>query len=192
MSKHPTGPPRATLCRGADSGAHRIAVKSPAADERRGQSAQAKPIRVTSGSPHSVQQIIVPTDFSPADITLIRRAIRLGDIIETKVTVLHVLDINDPRRTNYCGCAADFMRQLKTDAEQQMQELMDHLAEEGIQAESLTVEGLPARQILAVLQQASLLVLRKPIAKPFWRLFSKRTAQQVLEEATCSLMFCPS
>lgn len=84
------------------------------------------------------------------------------------------------------------MRQLKTDAEQQMQELMDHLAQEGIEAESLTVEGLPAREILNVLQQASVLVLRSPIAKPFWRLFSKRTPQQVLEEARCTLMLCPS
>ncbi len=177
---------------GVLAAADRSLVKPPSVGKRCAKPAQAKSISANSASANPIEQIIVPADFSPADLQLVHKAVMLGDILETKVTILHVLDINDPRWANYCGCAADFMRRLKTDAEQQMQELMDHLAQEGIVAESLTVEGLPAREILNVLQQASLLVLRSPIAKPFWRLFSKRTPQQVLEEARCTLMLCPS
>lgn len=192
MNKHTSARPARTACTGAGEGADRSLLKPPTVGKQRAKSTQTEPMPATAASANLVQQIIVPTDFSPADIRLVHRAIMLGDIFEIRVTVLHVIDINDPRWANYSGSAADFMRQLKTDAEQHMRELLDGLAEEGIEVEPLTVEGLPGREILKVLQPASLLLTGRPTAKPFWRLFSKRTVQQVLQEARCTLMICPS
>ncbi len=82
------------------------------------------------------------------------------------------------------------MRQLKADAEQHMKVLVTALAEEGLQARSLMVEGLPGAEILNLLHPRSLLLMERPAKKPFWRWFSKRTDQHLLEEAQSALMIC--
>ncbi len=192
MSNKTTARPEARGCRGARlRGADRLSKRAPVEDHC-AKSDQGKPMCAGGVSAHLVEQIVVPTDFSPADLRLAHKAAMLGEVFGTKVTLLHVIDINDPRWVSYCGSAAEFTRQLKLDAEKHMQELVTDLAHDGIKVESLTVEGLPGREILNLLQQACLLIIGKPVSKPFWRLFSKRTIQQLLEEARCKLMICPS
>jgi hypothetical protein len=138
-----------------------------------------------------VESIVLPTDFSNADNQLLHRAVLLAQLFDTKITLLHVIDINDPRWSTYCGCATDFMRQVQTEAESHMHELLMWFANEPVEIKPVTLEGLPCSEILQRLPPSSLLLLRKPVPKPFWRLFSKRTAQRLLDEAQCALMVCP-
>jgi len=138
-----------------------------------------------------VESIVVPTDFSNADNQLLHRALLLAQVFDTKITLLHVIDINDPRWSTYCGCAADFMRQLRAQAESHMRELLMWFANQPVEIKSLTLEGLPCDEILQRLPPSSLLLMRKPVPKAFWRLFSKNTAQRLLDEAQCPLMVCP-
>ena len=95
------------------------------------------------------------------------------------------------RWSTYWGCATDFMRKLKADAERKMSELLIWFAHQPVENKPLTVQGLPCDEILKLLTGSSLLLMRQPIPKPLWRLFSQKTAQRLLDEAQCSSMVCP-
>ncbi len=138
-----------------------------------------------------VESIVVPTDFSAADNQLLHKAVLLAQLFDAGITILHVIDRNDPRWSTYCGCATDFMRQLKADAERQMSQLLIWFADQALEIKPLTVEGLPCDEILKLLTGSSLLLIRKPVPKPIWRLFSKKTPHRLLDEAQCALMVCP-
>jgi hypothetical protein len=116
----------------------------------------------------------------------------LAQVLDTKIILLHVIDINDPGWATYCGCAAEFMRHLKTEAERHMRELLSSLGRQAVEIKLLVVEGLPCQEILHALRPSSLLLIPRPTPKRFWRLFSKKTCERLLEDAKCTLMVCPS
>ncbi len=138
-----------------------------------------------------LESIVVPKDFSAAHKQLLHKALLLAQMFDAGIIILHVIDINDQRWSAYCGCATDFMRQLKADAQRQMSELLIWFANQPVEIKPLTVEGLPCDEILKLLTGSSLLLIRKPVPKPLWRLFSKKTPQRLLDEAQCALMVCP-
>ncbi len=168
------------------------AVTRFAAGTERAEHSLSLPTQTSLVQEPPIQELLVPTDFSSADARLFPRARMLAQVFEMKATLLHVIDINDPAWLRYSGTAADFMRQLRGKAHQSMNTLAAVLAKAGVEITTLNLEGLPWEEITHALKPDSLLLIRKPTAKPFWRLFSKRTLQRVLAEARCALMVCPT
>ncbi len=179
-------------CTGAKSDVRAESMKLPLDGTCRAAAAHTWPMAATCSPESHVEAVVLPTDFSVEDIQLLHRAAVLADAFETKIILLHVIDINDPAWLSYAGTSDEFMHQLEIEAEQRMRELASVLARRAVEIKCLTVEGLPCEEILNVLTPSSLLLLRKPVQKPFWRLFSKRTAQRVMDEAQCPLVICPS
>ncbi len=114
----------------------------------------------------------------------------LARLFQAKVTLLHVIDINDPAWAKYSGTSVDFMRHLRAKAQQHMQEAANLFRNEAVEMEPLIVEGLPSEEIIGAVEPSCLLLLGLPIRKPFWRMFSKRTSEQLLRRARCALMLC--
>ncbi len=137
----------------------------------------------------AIERILLPTDFAPEDSQTLRQAVSMARLFGVELVVLHVIDINDPAWASYVGSSANFMRELRARAHANMQQLLVFLAKEPITVRALLVEGLPPAEILKCARDSSaLLVVRRPHPKPFWKLFSKRTAQRVLDEAECAVL----
>jgi nucleotide-binding universal stress UspA family protein len=69
-----------------------------------------------------------------------------------------------------------------------MDQLVLSLAGEPIQLEFLIVDGLPPEEIVKRTPDFDLVVLSRPRVKPVWRLFSKKTAQRVMDRARCEVL----
>ena len=143
----------------------------------------------TSPSPERMNKtILLPTDFSPGDNKVIQQAVALARVLEARLTLLHVIDVNDPAWLKFAGSSDEFMRQLRTKAHAEMHLLVESLADEPIEVGSLIVEGLPCEEIAQRTPDFDLVIVSRPRPERFWRLFSKRTAQRVIDRAECGVL----
>lgn len=133
-------------------------------------------------------RILVPIDFSPRDAKGLKHAAALARLLRAKLTLFHVIDVNDPARVKFAGSSDDFVRSLRAKAYAQMDRLVEFMTGESLEVESLIVEGLPWEKILQRARSCDLLIMTKPRPKPFWRLFSKKTTQRVMEQAECAVL----
>ena len=136
----------------------------------------------------SIERILVPTDFSASSLKAVDLALALTLQWGTALTVLHVIDVNSGCAT---GAAEDLMRKLWEKAFEQMGRLASSFPRE-IEVHTSLEEGLPCEQIVEKSREADLIILPKNNGKPGWNLFSKRTVEAVVEEASCPVMLvCP-
>jgi nucleotide-binding universal stress UspA family protein len=135
-----------------------------------------------------IKTILLPTDLSPGDTKVVQQAAALARVFEAKLTLLHIIDVNDPSWLKFAGSADDFMRQLRTKAHSEMDHLVESVAGEPIAVGSLIVEGMPWEEIAKRTRDFDLVIMGQPRPKPFWRLFSKRTAQRVVDRAECGVL----
>lgn len=147
----------------------------------------AKP-RLSSHLPdHPIARILVPTDFSPCAAKAVEFAVALAGQCLASLTLLHVIDIN----TQYAGAeslpAAEMMKRLWEKGASQMSNLASALSEQ-VETQTALEEGLPWEQIVERSRQADLVILGRDKPKPVWKLFSKHTAQRVIEHAECPVL----
>ncbi len=135
-----------------------------------------------------LRRVLVPTDFSPTEAKTLDHAVALARLLDAKLILLHVVDINDPAWSKYAGSSDDFMRQLWTKARAEMDRLTKSLASEPLDVEAIIVEGIPVEEIVRHIQDSDLLVVGRPQPKPFWRFFSKETARRTMERAECGVL----
>jgi nucleotide-binding universal stress UspA family protein len=137
---------------------------------------------------YSVKRILVPTDFSPRDTKAVQQAVAMARVFDARLTLLHVIDINDPAWLKFAGSSGAFMRQLRTKAHSEMDRLRASLSGESIEVESLITEGLPPEEIVQRTHDADLVIMGRPRSQRWWRLFSKKTAQRVIDQAECGVL----
>jgi nucleotide-binding universal stress UspA family protein len=130
----------------------------------------------------------VPTDFSTASQTAVRKAVDLAHHYGGIILLLHVIDLN--AHTPPVGPAndAELRARLWKEAQEQMDRQASALKAEAIEVKPVMREGLPAEEILQVANACDLIVIGKPKHKSFLNLFSRRTVETVLKEAPCSVM----
>jgi len=61
-----------------------------------------------------------------------------------------------------------------------------------VDAQTAIEEGLPWEQIIEKSLQSDVLILGKSRSRPGFHLFSKHTAQRVIENATCPVIVVPN
>ena len=136
---------------------------------------------------HVVRKILVPTDFSASSARALEFAVPLARQCQAELTILHVIDINAQSAHSEYTPAADLMKGLWETGFQEMGKLAFSLDGQ-VDAQTAVEEGLPFEQIIEKSREVDLLVVGKPGPKPGWKLFSKRTAERVIEHAACPVI----
>lgn len=131
-----------------------------------------------------IRNILVPTDFSPTSTRAVEHAVALANHYGAALTILHVIDIN---AQTGAGTAADLMKRLWDEGSTKVGELAWSLSGK-VEAQTTLAEGLPCEVIIENSKKVDLLVLGKSRAKRGWKLFSRRTAQRVIENAACPVL----
>jgi nucleotide-binding universal stress UspA family protein len=131
-----------------------------------------------------IRTILVPTDFSPAAVKALERAVALAGQCGAVLTILHVVDINAPAQWE---TAAHLMQRLWTEGSAQMAQVAASLDGRAM-AQTMVQEGLPVEEIVERSRGFDLVVLGRSRDQGRLKLFSKRTAQRVSKRAACPVM----
>lgn len=132
--------------------------------------------------------ILVPVNFSPATPAAVKRAIGLARLCGGSVTLLYVMDLN--LHTPLVGPAnADKLKdRLARDGQELLLNTINDFKDEGVKICALITEGLPHQEISEAARHSDLIVIGKNRRSSFWNLFSRRTVEAVLDEATCPVL----
>jgi nucleotide-binding universal stress UspA family protein len=134
-----------------------------------------------------IKHILVATDFSASSAGAIERAVGIANQCGADLTILHVVDINAQVEAEECGT---FMRRIWDEGSSQMGQLAWSLSGQ-VEARTMIEQGLPWEAIVERSREFDLVILGKSSAKTRNRLFSKHTAQRVIEGAACPVMVVP-
>ncbi len=126
----------------------------------------------------------MPIDFSPSSAEAVECAVTIANQCNAALTLLHVVDINAQARS---GSAEELMQRLWGEGSTRMRQLAWSLGSR-VEAQTTLEEGLPWYRIVEKSRAFDLLILGKSRAKTGRKLFSKRTAQRVIENAGCPVM----
>jgi nucleotide-binding universal stress UspA family protein len=135
-----------------------------------------------------LQNILVPTDFSPASEKTISFAAEFAAHCGARLTVLHVVDINSPQASAHAGNAESLMDRLWKEGVARMASLADELSRQKILAETILVEGLPWEQISNYSKGFDLTVLTRTPVRRRWGFFSRHTARRCIESLACPVL----
>jgi nucleotide-binding universal stress UspA family protein len=147
-----------------------------------------KPVDLELEPGGRVKRILVPTDFSPCSDVAVTRAVEIALRCNAMLTILHVIDINSPAAARYSGTADALMKGLWDRGLSALCNLTKHLADSKIKNQTRVVEGLPAEAIIETSAGYDLLVIGRQHSRSPWRLFSRHTAQRVIESAKCPVL----
>ena len=157
----------------------------PSVDNRRSMRLQTRSGQGDGRPDRFLRKILVPTDFSPCSARALEFAVSLATQCQAALTILHVIDIN--MQSAHGLPDADSMKRLWEAGFQELGKLAFALNGR-VDAQTAVEEGLPCELIIEKSRGADLLVLGKPGPKPGWKLFSKHTAQRVIEHAACPVI----
>src|SRR5260221_6234557 len=132
-----------------------------------------------------IRRILVPTNFSPCSAEALDRAILMARQWNAAITLLHVIDINPPTGSSHCGTADELMRQLCINGISELARLKESLVPSEVPIQTLLVEGLPCEEIVENSSGFDLLVINESQPKSAWNLFSRHSAQRVIELPKC-------
>ena len=134
-----------------------------------------------------IKKILVATDFSPPAAAAVDHAVTLANRLEAKLTILHVIDINTQAHS---GPADQLMQRVWAEGSARMGKLACSLRGQ-TEAQTVIQEGLVWEEIVEQSRDFDLVVLGGNRAKARWNLFSKQTAQRVVDKAACPVLVVP-
>ena len=144
----------------------------------------------------SFREILCATDFSPASIAALQRALVLAQQSGGRLTILHVLD-GFPYETVYSGFRAsrliDDYRGLVAQVSRELRTVIPQEALNWCDVRTRVVSGVPHRAILstAVEIKPDLIVMGLPARSALDTVFMGSTTSPVLREAECPVLTEP-
>jgi nucleotide-binding universal stress UspA family protein len=136
----------------------------------------------------SLDSILFATDFSPSAETARLYVQALGDRYQSKVRLMHVVDLGTAFKAPDAGLSIDVFRRF---GEASLTRLQNELASEKIRVETLLCEGVdPAAEILKATHDKSvnLLVIGTRGHKGLARLVLGSTAEELIHQARCPIL----
>jgi nucleotide-binding universal stress UspA family protein len=95
------------------------------------------------------KHILVPTDFSDYANYALDYAIELAKTLQARLTLLHVIHLRPLLRGNIDTSAiASYLLEIKTETQQHMQTLLNRVHQEGLQGETVVIQGVPLQAII--------------------------------------------
>jgi nucleotide-binding universal stress UspA family protein len=135
----------------------------------------------------AIRKILVPTDFSAASSKAVEHAVAIANQCNAALTILHVIDINAQASPQGFGSGQELMNHLWTEGSARMGQLAWSLCGQ-VEAQTAVQEGLPWEEIVERSHDFDLVLLGGSRGRKRWNLFSKHTAQRVLENAACPVV----
>jgi nucleotide-binding universal stress UspA family protein len=137
----------------------------------------------------SVRKILVPIDFSPASKTALWYALRIAETRNSEITLLHVLEPQDPAALAGRPAAAAFSEQELADAEEALRCLADSAkATSGVG--TILRTGVPTHEIIEAAKELDVdLIVISTHGFTGWKRFHLgSTAERVARAATCPVL----
>ena len=134
-----------------------------------------------------VRKVLVATNFSPPSAKAVEQAAALADQCHAALTILHVIDINAQPAAGRSGRATDLMKDRWAEGAAQMRQVAESLSGR-VEAQTALEEGLPWEQLVERSAEFDLLVLGRSRTKKAWKVFSRHTAQRVMDHAACPVL----
>jgi nucleotide-binding universal stress UspA family protein len=136
----------------------------------------------------TLDTILLATDFSPSAETARMYAQALAERYQSRVRVMHVIDLMAAFKTSDAGVSIDFFRRL---GEESLDRVKKELDSEHIRAEAVLCEGTdPATEILRATEGSlvNLLVIGTRGHKGLARLVLGSTAEELIHQAGCPIL----
>jgi nucleotide-binding universal stress UspA family protein len=136
----------------------------------------------------TLDTILFATDFSPSAETAKMYVQALAERYQSRVRLMHVVDLMGAFKTSDAGVSIDFFRRL---GEESLGRLKKEMDSEHIRAEAVLCEGKdPATEILRAAQgtHLNLLVIGTRGHKGVARLVLGSTAEELIHQAGCPIL----
>jgi nucleotide-binding universal stress UspA family protein len=141
-------------------------------------------------------KLLVATDFSPQTRKLLQVARRLGAALSAQVWLVHAMTPAPGVRDYGAGERRDGHEGEADSRNEQrlVREAAASLREAGIAATGLTVEGPPAKEILAQAKalDADMIIVGSHGFGAVFRLLLGSVSEKVLEKAACPVLIVPA
>ena len=138
-----------------------------------------------------VQHVLVPIDFSATADRALEYAIALGQQLQARLTLLHVLDLTPVTMDEMTpAVVATYLDDLETDAQHLLQASLERVQRAGLQAESLLVQGTPTQTILdtAGEQGVDLIIMGTHGRTGLAHVFLGSVAEHVVRQGPCPVL----
>jgi len=139
----------------------------------------------------SVRKILVPTDFSPASKKALWYALRIAEVRNSEITLLHVLEPKDPAALAGRAAAAAISEQDLANPEEALHGLADSAkAVSAVVTNSIFRTGVATHEIIEAAKELDVdLVVIATHGLTGWKRFALgSTAERVAGAATCPVL----
>ena len=136
----------------------------------------------------NVRKILVPTDFSPASKTALWYALRIAEVRNSEITLLHVLEPQDPAVLADPRAAVSFSEQ---ESEEALRGLVDSAKTVGaVRTNSMFRTGVATHEIIEAAKELDVdLIVIATHGFTGWKRFALgSTAERVARAATCPVL----
>jgi len=136
----------------------------------------------------NVRKILVPTDFSPASKTALWYALRIAERRNSEITLLHVLEPQDPAVLADPRAAVSFSEQ---ESEEALRGLVDSAKTVGaVRTNSMFRTGVATHEIIEAAKELDVdLIVIATHGFTGWKRFALgSTAERVARAATCPVL----
>lgn len=139
----------------------------------------------------SPQHFLVPIDFSPSADAALDYALALGQKLQARLTLLHVMHIM-PLGASDMGAAlpASYLEEVEADIRRSLEGYGQRVLAVGLEADILTIHGIPHEEILATAraQQVDLIIMGTHGRTGLGHLFLGSVAEKVVRMAPCPVL----
>ena len=139
----------------------------------------------------TVKKILVPTDFSPASKEALWYAVRIAEGRNSEITLLHVLEPQDPVALADRPAAAAFSEQELANPEEALRGLVDSAKAAGaVGTKSILRAGVATHEIIEAAKEVDVdLIVIATHGLAGWKRFAiGSTAERVARVATCPVL----
>lgn len=139
----------------------------------------------------TVRKILVPTDLSPASKKALWYALRIAEVRNSEITLLHVLEPQDPVALAGRPPAAAFSEQELAKPEEGLRGLVDSAKAAGaVETKSILRNGVATHEIIEAAKELDVdLIVIATHGFAGWKRFAiGSTAERVARAATCPVL----
>lgn len=144
------------------------------------------------------QQLLVPVDFSETSQKALDFAIELGQALQARLLLLHVIEApvlgGGPGEMGMATAYAEVIEQIEADASRNLEDALQRARKAGLECTGELMHGAPFQQIIDVAdrQQVDLIVMGTRGHTGLKHLILGSVAEKAVRLAACPVLVTPS
>jgi nucleotide-binding universal stress UspA family protein len=139
----------------------------------------------------TAKHILVPTDFSEYADHALDYAITLAQKLRARLTLLHIIQLTPMTMGDMYGYSLEAdLEAMESEAQRQMQALLNRVHQEGLESETAIVQGVPFQMIvdMAESQDIDLIVMGTHGRAGLTHALMGSVAEKVVRMAPCPVL----